>query len=381
MCCSWSSCAAVLALFVSILLSPKVAPATFFDDVFEGLADKFSPVKPLETLPGSNVSSRWPDILPPRDPHCPPVYRSCEIAHSFDPRPSDVIITTAPKTGTTLLQFMAHLIRSGGDMNFTDLCDVAPWILANPLYKGDASAVPQAWPPRIFKNHQSLAEFKGGRHIVILRDPSDVLKSWYSFCMERRIVFMRRNGYFHLAASLFGLPDSVAEWWFGDTWKTELEFQRSSLGWRRDMSFGLDLLSYYVEFWHARHDPNVLLLSYEDVVSDRAQYAQAVAKFMGVKISPEQMDQVVQMTSKAFMLSHIDKFDGSAYSSLINAKGRVTVKWEGSAKVKTASYGELSTASLELLQHDWSRRVEPSTGLSTYAAMRATWQAETFKRR
>jgi len=187
---------------------------------------------------------------------------------------------------------------------------------------------------------------------------------------------MRHNGYLHLAASLSGLPEWLAERWLGDTWKSISEFQKTSLGWRRDMSFGVDLLSYYVEFWHARRDPNILLLCYEDLVSNRTRWVQAIADFMDVEVSQDLVNRIVQMTSKEFMLAHIDKFDGSGYSRMINEKGGVTVKWEGSAKVTKASHAELSAASLELLQKDWAQQVEPSTGLPTYAAMRAAWQAE-----
>lgn len=189
---------------------------------------------------------------------------------------------------------------------------------------------------------------------------------------------MRHDGYLHLAASLSGLSEPVAEWWLGDTWKSILEFQQTSLGWRRDMSFGVDLLSYYVEFWHARHDPNVLVLCYEDLVSNRTKWVPVIADFMGVEVSQHLVAQVVKMTSKEFMLAHVDKFDGSGYSRLINAQGNIAVKWEGSAKVTQANYSDLTAASLELLQKQWAQQVEPSTGLPTYAAMRAAWRAEAF---
>lgn len=261
-------------------------------------------------------------------------------------------------------------------MNFTELCDVAPWILVNPLYRGDASDVPQQWQPRVFKNHQSLAEFKGGRHIVVLRDPAATLQSWYAFAMERKLPFMRHNGYLHLLASLPGLPPAAAEWWLGGSWKTVPEFLRTSLGWRRDMSFGVSLTSYYAEFWHARRDPNVLLLCYEDLVGDRARWARAIAQFMGVDAPPELLERVVRMTSKGFMLAHGSRFDGAGYSDLINEKGRITIKWEGSVKVMNASYADLPAAATEQLQREWAQQVAPSTGFQSYAEMRAAWRAE-----
>ena len=47
---------------------------------------------------------------------------------SFKPRPSDVLIVTPPKCGTTWMQQIVHQLRTGGDMTFYDLYEVVPFI-------------------------------------------------------------------------------------------------------------------------------------------------------------------------------------------------------------------------------------------------------------
>ena len=44
----------------------------------------------------------------------------------FQPRNTDVFVTSSPKSGTTWLQQIIHQLRTGGDMDFEDIADVVP---------------------------------------------------------------------------------------------------------------------------------------------------------------------------------------------------------------------------------------------------------------
>ena len=46
----------------------------------------------------------------------------------FKPRPSDILIVTPMKTGTTWVQQIAHQLRTGGDMDFKEITEVVPYI-------------------------------------------------------------------------------------------------------------------------------------------------------------------------------------------------------------------------------------------------------------
>ena len=50
------------------------------------------------------------------------------ISLSFVPQPSDIIVTTSLKCGTTWMQQIVHQLRSGGDMDYEDISDVVPYI-------------------------------------------------------------------------------------------------------------------------------------------------------------------------------------------------------------------------------------------------------------
>lgn len=94
-------------------------------------------------------------------------------------RPSDVIVTSFPKSGTTLMQQMAYQIAvaTGGapacdptGTSFTDFNRVSPWIEFMP----EVGVQPCESHPRIFKTHVPLASYPRplvAKHIVIMRNP------------------------------------------------------------------------------------------------------------------------------------------------------------------------------------------------------------------
>eukprot|EP00929_Paragymnodinium_shiwhaense_P061040 TRINITY_DN30475_c0_g1_i1.p2 TRINITY_DN30475_c0_g1~~TRINITY_DN30475_c0_g1_i1.p2 ORF type:complete len:136 (+),score=36.10 TRINITY_DN30475_c0_g1_i1:114-521(+) len=103
---------------------------------------------------GSELTARigW------REPFQNPTFSegSLQRAAGFIPRPTDVFITTAPKTGTTWLQAICHALRTGGLQNdFEDIYQVSPWDqLAWDL--GQDLNAEQSAKPRIFKTHVPL---------------------------------------------------------------------------------------------------------------------------------------------------------------------------------------------------------------------------------
>jgi hypothetical protein len=92
-------------------------------------------------------------------------------ALSFIPRSSDVIVAAPAKCGTTWMQQIMHQLRSGGDMTFTDISEVVPWIdLAYDV--GQDLDAEHKYQPRCFKTHTGYDVCpKGGKYIVVYREP------------------------------------------------------------------------------------------------------------------------------------------------------------------------------------------------------------------
>src|SRR3954462_6082472 len=91
----------------------------------------------------------------------------------FVTRPSDVIIASYAKCGTTWLQQMVHRLRTGGDLDFDDISRVVPWIETAADLGIDLESERRG-EPRVFKSHLSSDQVpKGAQYIVSIRDPRD----------------------------------------------------------------------------------------------------------------------------------------------------------------------------------------------------------------
>ena len=106
---------------------------------------------------------------------------SHERGLAFVPRPSDVFIATYAKAGTTWMQQIVHGLRTKGSMDFGEITEVVPWIELAFDLDIDPEAE-QVADPRAFKTHLNWDDVpKGGRHIVIFRDPEAVAVSLFRF--------------------------------------------------------------------------------------------------------------------------------------------------------------------------------------------------------
>mgnify|MGYP006148005309 CR=1 FL=1 len=259
---------------------------------------------------------------------------SYRAACAFTPRATDVIIATAPKTGTTLLQWACHLVRVGlavgaealidrrAGFEFDGIYQVAVWLqmahdlgidVAAPTYEQRTANVAARLYPRLFKSHQRLAATDPRcKRIVMLRDPGAVTRSWWRFLRLHDVPPLRTC-------------DTVSAFIHND------EFFASG------MRFGATLEEYYAEYAAviAANDPSVLVLCFEDLATQGgvARHVPLLARFLGggarcdsagAAVSEEAIAALARavgaLTTKAAMLDPLDapKFDESwAHSQLV----------------------------------------------------------------
>ena len=77
---------------------------------------------------------------------------------AFQPQPSDVFIAPFGQCGTTWLQQIVHGLKSGGDMSFSEITEVIPWLEMAQLIGLDLQA-PQPGPFRAYKSHLSWSRY------------------------------------------------------------------------------------------------------------------------------------------------------------------------------------------------------------------------------
>ena len=263
----------------------------------------------------------------------PPI--TFERGKSFQPRPSDVIITPWSKSGTTWLQQIAHTLRSGGDMDFDDISRVSPWIEVADALGIDLDAE-QGWEPRLYKSHYSYTVVpKGCRYIVSFREPQAVMRSYYKFY----------EGWLFEPGTV-SLDEYLAP-----------HLQKS----------GKDYWSHLASWWRERDNTDVLLLSFELMKQDLRGHVEKVAEFLGF-VDDELIDLATRYSTLEFMLEHEDKFNDKMHRER-GAEVGSHPAGIGSTKVTSgvdASRYALSEDALAKMEQRWTEEIAEPFGFATY---------------
>ncbi len=248
------------------------------------------------------------------------------LAH-FQALESDVLITTAPKAGTTWMQQILYQMRSGGDTDFDNIDTVVPW-LEHPR-KGksrrqvldDYDAMPR---PRLFKTHCTAQQTPGiGTASIILtvRDPRDCCVSFYHHLMNMT----------DSARDMTGHQRPVSFAAHVDTWIKFAAWFRNVKSW-----------------WPYRDHEKVLLLRYQDLKRDLGVGVDQITKFLDWELTSEQKAKVLEYSSFDWMKAHDEKFSGQTESGNSSFKPGSFIR-EG----KVGGYRDLLTPQLEkrILDH------------------------------
>lgn len=270
-----------------------------------------------------------------------------EVAASIEawrPRPTDVVISPYGKSGTTWLQQIFHTLRTRGDMDFDDISRVVPWIETATSLGLDIEA-PQRAEPRGFKSHLAYDRLPAGaRAMVAFRDPKDVVVSMYRFL----------------------------EGWFFEPGAVSLtEFVHY---WIARRATGGDYWRHLISWWGQRDNPDVLVMTYEDMSADPKSSIRRVADFVGIGLDGALLQLTLEHSSLAFMLQHKDKFDDLMIRPVAERRCGLPPGSE-SAKVRTGKVGghrqELPAEVVGALDANWRELVEPVLGFRSYAELRA----------
>ncbi len=225
------------------------------------------------------IDSRWGKADSTHDPN---------LLANFKPRPSDILITTAPKAGTTWMQQILHQLRSGGDSNFDSIDEVVPW-LELPRDGKSCSQVleefDQLIEPRIFKTHCTYQQTPGGvecaKIILSSRDPRDCCVSFYHHLLDFTDEARSRMG--------IPLPNSFDE--YVNDWLNNGVWYRNIKSW-----------------WPYHDHPNLLWLRYEDMKNEFEASINQILNFLQWQLSAVQRERVLEYCSFAWMKQNVSKF-------------------------------------------------------------------------
>lgn len=225
----------------------------------------------------------------------------------YKPKPSDVIVTTFPKAGTTLMQQLVYQVTVAtggaptddpGGSNFTDICEKVPWV----NYISHVTIEPDSVPsPRLYKTHSPANRFdlSTQKHVVVLRNPEQFAGSWLDFtfaCFRGPLVDnadeeARRYVFDDLVArTVLGLLPPTAD--ETDAYNCRVIQEEGVLGaWFVHTKSWVDVLNH----------PNILLMFYEDIVNDMEGTAVKIANHMGRTLTTDGLNTVVSRCTREYM--------------------------------------------------------------------------------
>lgn len=254
----------------------------------------------------------------------------------YKPAPTDVFIVTPPKSGTTWMQQIVHGLRTRGSMDFDEIGRVVPWInMAHDM--GIDIHAPQASDPRAFKTHSTLDEVpKGGKYIVVLRDPKDALLSHYHFFED----FFFEKGSIDL-----------------ETFAREHYIP------------GRDVHQHVTALWGKRNDERVLPLFFENMKTDLAGTIEKVAEFIGIELDDELKQIVLKQSDIKFMQAHKDQFEDHLVRKARSGPMRLPLDGQLN-KVRNGQVGESKEIVPDHIKTEldkvWQTEVTAKIGLKSY---------------
>jgi hypothetical protein len=197
----------------------------------------------------------------------------------FETRPTDVFISSYPRSGTTLTQWILYLLVHEERPDPDHLTRVSPWFERS-LAIGELTAEDLARfdTPRVFKSHLPREWLPdGGRYIYVERNVEDVLVSYYHFYRA----YLGFEGSLNDFYERFVAGRVQYGSWFDHV-----------AGWRK----------------HA-DDPDVLILRYEDLLADRRGAIVQMLEFLGWQRDDHWIDRAMIESSFDAMKRRESVFD------------------------------------------------------------------------
>ena len=273
----------------------------------------------------------------------------------FTPRPTDVLCVVPYKSGTTWLTHICHQIRmQGSDPDFDDQTKVVCWIEWNKIaHDIEPDAVKQPAEPYVYVTHFTDYDIvpKAERMIYCFRDQLDALYSWY-----------------RMLDSLLILRGRVELGIFAETFINGLRKRLEDL----------------VGWWKRRNQENILLIFYEDLKQDHAQYVARIAKFIRVDCSDEVIARVIHTTTHAEMSKQSLRF--ATRNGILNLAQLIGEEADLDAKEYVARVrrdGGRSGDGKLLSQHVrdsyyqmWKEIITSELGFHSLEEMREAWKQE-----
>src|SRR5262245_61070526 len=254
---------------------------------------------------------------------------------AFRPRPSDIVVATYPKSGTTWMQRILSLLIFRSEEP-VPLDQVFPWWEVNrrPIADvvGDFESQSHRRSVKTHVPFDAVPRFDTVKYIHVSRDGRDVCMSYHNHCMGFRSEVLARMDAIGLADPTLGRPyprvdpDPAVHF---HNWLTT-----GAISGQPDGTPYLSYFAYERSFFDARKAPNLLFAHYNDLQTDLLGEMRRIADFLDIDISDEEIERMAGSATFSAMRKEAAKlipnvaknFEGGALR-LVN-KGQ-SGRWRG----------------------------------------------------
>lgn len=208
-------------------------------------------------------------------------YDTCLSALNYQPSDDDIFVVTYPKNGTTWTQQIVILLQNNGtlpdDVAKGDMSKHSPFL----EYWG-SDAIKRLTRPFSIKSHiegNSHPWNPNAKYIVVLRNPKDVLVSFY---------------YHTTSTAYYGLQDLP----FNDFFELFVDGE-------------VECGSYYdwvLSWWQKKDCNNVMVTTYEDRMKDPTSDVIQIAKFLNIAYDNDIIKRTVEASSFGAMHDATNKW-------------------------------------------------------------------------
>ena len=205
--------------------------------------------------------------------------------HGYEPTEHDVFVATFGKSGTNWMMQISQQIAHYGAAEFDHIHERVPWPDGPSGPVGDIhdSRFAEESPTglRVIKTHlptEHVPYDEAAAYLTVIRDPKEVMVSAYYFL-----------------CGVLGVLDYLT---FDDWYEITMDSDRLVDNWA----------THTASFWEWRERANVLVVSYSEIIKEPVASIELVAKTMGVELTAEQLDAVVERSSFPYMKVHESQF-------------------------------------------------------------------------
>jgi len=228
----------------------------------------------------------------------------------------DVFIVSYPKSGNTWARFLlGNLYSQSEAVTFANIERKVP-----DIYQNSSKILSQLNRPRLLKSHEYL-DPRYRRVIYIVRDPRDVVISYYNYMIKIRII----NEDYPLLAFV---EQFVKGGWdpFG-SWGDHVG------GW----------------FGARKKMPDFLFLYYEDMLDDPIRELKKMATFLKLSFSDENIEKAVAMSSFQHM-QDLEKLESMRWKPIKSSrKDKLFIRKAKKDEWRT----ELPQGAIEIIENNW----------------------------